>query len=60
MKRIGYFLTVGALAAAMLAGCSTSNQKAEETTAAPAQTESAAPAESKAEEESASEEATGD
>ena len=29
MKRIGYFLTVGALAAAMLAGCSTSNQKAE-------------------------------
>ena len=37
MKRIGYFLTVGALAAAMLAGCSTSNQKAEETTAAPTQ-----------------------
>ena len=60
MKRIGYFLTVGALAAAMLAGCSTSNQKAEETTAAPSQTESAAPAESKAEEESASEEATGE
>ena len=26
MKRIGYFLTVGALAAAMLAGCSTSTK----------------------------------
>ena len=40
MKRIGYFLTVGALAAAMLAGCSTSNQKAEETTAAETEAES--------------------
>ena len=60
MKRIAYFLTVGALAAAMLAGCSTSNQKTEETTAAPAQAESAAPAESKAETESTSEEAKGE
>ena len=60
MKRIGYFLTVGALAAAMLAGCSTSNQKAEETTAAPTQTESAASAESKEEAESTAEEAKGD
>ena len=60
MKRIGYFLTVGALAAAMLAGCSTSNQKAEETTAAPTQTESAASAESKEEAESTAEEVKGD
>ena len=41
----------------MLAGCSTSNQKAEETTAAPTQTESAASAESKEEAESTAEEA---
>ncbi len=42
MKRMACFVTAMALAASMLAGCSTSNQQAAETTAAQAEATQAA------------------